>query len=188
MNVRGRIKVYKQDKGYGFITDNESRDVFFHVNQVKSLNEIEKGCFVEFDVAENERGLYATNITIIKKKKFMLFGDVRIKVTNIKNYGIDSWEEAYEYKFTKKEMDERKKSQGIGEKTLIGLLNVMSAVSSFSDGFSGFYGLSESEKRYRARKKLYVTTYQNDNFEFIDKFANFDIDEKIKELDEELNN
>lgn len=38
MNVCGRIKIYKQDKGYGFITDIERRDMFFNISQVKSLS------------------------------------------------------------------------------------------------------------------------------------------------------
>lgn len=182
--MRGRVKTYKDEKGYGFITDSEGRDLFFHITQLQSLDKIEIGAMVEFEVKENEKGLYATDIHIIHKVSFISFDNVRIKASNIKNYGMSTWEERYEYKFSDVEMKQRRKEEKKGDKAFRGVYNV---VSVFTLGAMGFAGLKDSETRYKTRKKLYVTTYQNDNYEFFDTEVKFNLEDKLKELDDCFN-
>ena len=37
---KGTIKLFKKDKGYGFIKDNTGRDIFFHVSSLKDKKEV----------------------------------------------------------------------------------------------------------------------------------------------------
>ena len=64
----GTIKWFNADKGFGFIAPEDgSDDVFAHFSGInsggfRSLNEGDK---VEFEVQQGDRGLQATNITVI---------------------------------------------------------------------------------------------------------------------------
>ena len=56
--MKGKVKWFNADKGYGFIVSEEGKDVFVHFSAIvaegyKSLNE---GDDVSFDVEEGERG------------------------------------------------------------------------------------------------------------------------------------
>ena len=60
----GTVKWFNAEKGFGFITKEEGKDVFAHFSQIqkdgfKSLEECEE---VEFDVVEGDKGLQAENI------------------------------------------------------------------------------------------------------------------------------
>lgn len=64
---RGTVKWFNNQKGYGFISDEEGNDVFVHFSGLnmdgyKSLNEGEE---VEFDVVEGAKGPQAANVTRI---------------------------------------------------------------------------------------------------------------------------
>ena len=61
----GKVKWFSQEKGYGFIQQDNGADVFVHHSQIQStgfrtLNEGER---VEFDVIEEPKGLKAQNVT-----------------------------------------------------------------------------------------------------------------------------
>ncbi len=45
---KGTIKLFKKDKGYGFITDNMGRDIFFHISSLKGKKEAETNEEVSF--------------------------------------------------------------------------------------------------------------------------------------------
>ena len=60
----GKVKWFNPRKGYGFISDDQGRDVFVHYANIagegyKTLNE---GQPVSFDVVEGEKGLRAENV------------------------------------------------------------------------------------------------------------------------------
>ena len=59
--MNGTVKWFNGDKGYGFITGEDGKDVFAHFSQIqgtgfKSLDENQK---VTYDVANGQRGLQA---------------------------------------------------------------------------------------------------------------------------------
>ena len=64
----GTVKWFNGEKGFGFIAPEDgSDDVFAHFSGInsggfRSLNEGDK---VEFEVQQGDRGLQATNITVI---------------------------------------------------------------------------------------------------------------------------
>lgn len=62
--MKGTVKMFNADKGYGFIRTEDGKDVFFHYSSLimDSYKTAEKGEQVEFEIEETERGLRATNI------------------------------------------------------------------------------------------------------------------------------
>ena len=60
----GKVKRFNKVKGFGFITTEDSRDVFFHYSQLlmDGYKTISEGATVEFDLVEGDRGLQAQNI------------------------------------------------------------------------------------------------------------------------------
>jgi len=63
--ARGKVKWFSNQKGYGFITREDGKDVFVHYSAVKgdgykSLNE---GDEVEFDVTQGPKGEQASNVS-----------------------------------------------------------------------------------------------------------------------------
>ena len=61
---KGTVKWFNNQKGYGFITDENGKDVFVHYSglQMEGFKSIEEGASVEFDVAEGEKGPQAVNV------------------------------------------------------------------------------------------------------------------------------
>jgi len=63
--MEGRIKFFKQDKGFGFIIGEDEKDYFFHITGFREQPEnVSKDDAVTFDVVENNRGLQAVNIEL----------------------------------------------------------------------------------------------------------------------------
>ena len=64
----GKVKRFNKVKGFGFITAEDGRDVFFHYSQLlmDGYKTIPEGASVEFDLVEGDRGLQAHNIQEIK--------------------------------------------------------------------------------------------------------------------------
>lgn len=64
-NFTGVVKWFDNERGYGFISTNEGKDVFVHHAQVKekSFNkDLHEGEPVDFDIREDEEGLIAINV------------------------------------------------------------------------------------------------------------------------------
>ena len=62
--MKGTVKMFDKEKGYGFIRAEDGRDYFFHysVLVMDDYKTAEKGENVEFDPVESERGLRAGNV------------------------------------------------------------------------------------------------------------------------------
>ncbi len=91
----GMVQMYNEDKGFGFISC-DGKNIFFHISDVKKgKNSIGKGLHVRFEIGENEKGEKAINVEIINEPKFIAIGDVRLKMSNIKEYGISTGEPKY---------------------------------------------------------------------------------------------
>lgn len=63
--MKGKVKWFNAEKGYGFIVSEEGKDVFVHFSAIVSdgYKTLEEGQEVTFDVEEGERGQLAKNVT-----------------------------------------------------------------------------------------------------------------------------
>ncbi|QSB13237.1 cold-shock protein [Natronosporangium hydrolyticum] len=64
--AQGTVKWFNDDKGYGFIAQENGEDVFVHFSAIKatgfrSLSENQR---VEFDITQGPKGPQAENVTI----------------------------------------------------------------------------------------------------------------------------
>lgn len=109
--MKGIIKSYNRQKGYGFITTEDESDIYFHISQIKN-SEItpEEGLCVLFDTQNTHRGIQATHILIkcpSSYSQFIALGDMRIKCSNIKEYGIQNQSEDFLKQYDYAEQIER---------------------------------------------------------------------------------
>lgn len=58
---KGKVKFFNMSKGFGFITQNEGDDIFFHVSELRS-GEANQGDQVEYEISEGRKGPCAMNI------------------------------------------------------------------------------------------------------------------------------
>ena len=65
--MKGTVKWFNGEKGFGFITTEDGKDVFAHFSQNKKdgFKTLEEGQAVEFDVVEKEKGPQAENIVTL---------------------------------------------------------------------------------------------------------------------------
>ena len=63
--MKGTVKWFNAKKGFGFISDEEGKDVFVHFSalQMDGFNVLEEGDEVEFEVIDGEKGPQAANVT-----------------------------------------------------------------------------------------------------------------------------
>lgn len=65
--MRGNVKWFNNDKGYGFIEYLDGEDIFVHYSAIKQngYKTLTEGQLVEFDLVQTEKGLQATNVIAV---------------------------------------------------------------------------------------------------------------------------
>jgi CspA family cold shock protein len=63
---KGKVKWFNRERRYGFITQEDGRDIFFHQNDVVNKMVLEEGQEVEFEVARGPKGPYAVNVRPVR--------------------------------------------------------------------------------------------------------------------------
>lgn len=62
---KGIVRRFNNQRGFGFISDSEGKDVFVHYTGIneEGFKSLEEGQEVEFDVIQGEKGPQAVNVT-----------------------------------------------------------------------------------------------------------------------------
>ncbi|MBP3622118.1 MAG: cold-shock protein [Lachnospiraceae bacterium] len=65
--TKGTVKWFNDQKGFGFITDENGKDVFVHFTglNMEGFKTLKENQAVEFDVVDGEKGPQAVNVTVI---------------------------------------------------------------------------------------------------------------------------
>lgn len=62
--MKGTVKWFNAEKGYGFISTEGGEDVFVHFSAIQTdgFKSLEEGQAVEFDISDGNRGPQAANV------------------------------------------------------------------------------------------------------------------------------
>ena len=62
----GKVKWFNAEKGFGFITSEEGKDIFVHFSAIQAdgYKTLEEGQTVDYDVVETDRGQQAQNVVV----------------------------------------------------------------------------------------------------------------------------
>lgn len=65
--MTGTVKWFNAEKGFGFITGEDGKDVFAHFSQINAqgYKSLQEGQQVSYDVTQGPKGPQAENITIL---------------------------------------------------------------------------------------------------------------------------
>ena len=66
--ARGRVKWFSEEKGYGFIENEEDgEDLFVHFSEIvdEGFKSLEEGAKVEFEVIDGRRGKQASKVEVV---------------------------------------------------------------------------------------------------------------------------
>jgi CspA family cold shock protein len=62
----GKVKFFNEEKGYGFVIEDETNNEYFvHITEVSNADVLKEGDTIEFEVAESEKGKNAVSVTVV---------------------------------------------------------------------------------------------------------------------------
>lgn len=67
--MRGRVKWFNNEKGYGFIDYKENEDIFVHYSAINQdgFKTLTEGQYVEFNLLETAKEYQALDVVVIKE-------------------------------------------------------------------------------------------------------------------------
>ncbi|CAI1532210.1 Cold shock-like protein [Serratia fonticola] len=86
MTMNGKITTFFEDKGFGFITDENGENRYFHVIKVQNPELIKKNALVTFEPTNNTKGPSAYAVKVQAPSKYITIANERIKISSIKSF------------------------------------------------------------------------------------------------------
>jgi len=67
--MKGRVKWFNNEKGYGFIDYHEGEDIFVHYSAINQdgYKTLSEGQYVEFNLLETAKGYQALDVVLLKE-------------------------------------------------------------------------------------------------------------------------
>lgn len=158
MAMNGTITTWFEDKGFGFIKDENGDNRYFHVIKVANPDLIKKDAAVTFEPTTNNKGLSAFSVKVIPDSKYIFIAGERLKLTSIKSFVVYSEEEPVDTRIDK-------------ENTVLSVGILMNNIKPKTDVMPD---------EMRSVKKLAVTTFQGTTLIFTED--EIDIDAAVKML------
>ncbi|WP_226568625.1 cold-shock protein [Mangrovibacter yixingensis] len=158
MTMKGTITTWFQDKGFGFIKDENGDNRYFHVIKVSNPELIKKDAAVTFEPGTNNKGLSAFAVKVAPESKHLYIAGERVKLTSIKSYLVYSEEEPADTRIDK-------------ENAVLSVGILMNSIRPKSAQKTG---------EMRSVKKLVITTFQGTTLIFTED--EIDIDATVKML------
>lgn len=71
MRVTGKVKWFNDNKGFGFIEQDQGQDIFVHYSEIQGdgYRTLSEGELVEFEVRESPKGPQATGVIKVTAKE-----------------------------------------------------------------------------------------------------------------------
>ena len=158
MAMNGTITTWFEDKGFGFIKDENGDNRYFHVIKVANPELIKKDAAVTFEPTTNNKGLSAFAVKVIPESKYIYIAGERLKLTAIKSYLVYSEEVPADTRIDK-------------ENAVLSVGALMNSIKPKSATKPG---------EMRSLKKLAITTFQGTTLIFSED--EIDIDATVKLL------
>ena len=158
MAMNGTITTWFEDKGFGFIKDENGDNRYFHVIKVANPDLIKKDAAVTFEPTTNTKGLSAFSVKVKPDSKYIVIAGERLKLTSIKSFVVYSEEEPVDTRIDK-------------ENTVLSVGLLMNNIKPKTD---------VKPDEMRSVKKLAVTTFQGTTLIFTED--EIDIDAAVKML------
>ncbi|MFG6653872.1 cold-shock protein [Scandinavium sp. M-37] len=158
MAMHGTITTWFEDKGFGFIKDENGDNRYFHVIKVANPELIKKDAAVTFEPTTNNKGLSAFAVKVAPESKYIYIAGERIKITSIKSYLVYSEEVPADTKIDK-------------ENAVLSVGVLMNSIRPKAEAKTG---------EMRTVKKLVVTSFQGTTYIFSED--EIDIEETVKLL------
>lgn len=156
--MNGTITTWFEDKGFGFIKDENGDNRYFHVIKVANPDLIKKDAAVTFEPTTNNKGLSAYAVKVIPESKYIYIAGERLKLTSIKSYLVYSEEVPADAPIDK-------------ENTVLSVGMLMNSIRPKSAAKPG---------EMRSLKKLAITTFQGSTLIFSED--EIDVDATVKML------
>ncbi|CAM3615002.1 cold-shock protein [Rouxiella silvae] len=156
--MNGVITTWFEDKGFGFIKDENGDNRYFHVIKVANPDLIKKDAVVTFEPTTNNKGLSAFAVKVAPESKHIHIAGERIKITSIKSFLAYSEEVPADSKIDK-------------ENAVLSVGLLMNRIKPKDE---------ETKAETRTMKKLLVTTFQNTSYVFSED--EIDVDATVKIL------
>ncbi|WP_431296979.1 cold-shock protein [Rahnella sp. PAMC 25559] len=156
--MNGVITTWFEDKGFGFIKDENGDNRYFHVIKVANPELIKKDAVVTFEPTTNKKGLSAFAVKVEPESKYIFIAGERIKITSIKSFLAFNEEVPGEAKIDK-------------ENAVLSVGLLMNRIRPQEE---------EKKAEMRTMKKLLITTFQNSTYVFTED--EIDVDATIKTL------
>ncbi|HIW21156.1 MAG TPA: cold shock domain-containing protein [Candidatus Dorea intestinavium] len=158
MAMNGIITKWFEDKGFGFIKDENGDNRYFHVIKVANPALIKTDANVTFEPTTNTKGLSAYAVKVIPDSKYVYIAGERVKLTSIKSFRIYSEDVPVDTHINK-------------ENTVLSVGTLMNSIRPKS---------ADGANNVRTLRKLAITTMHGTEIIFTED--ELDIDETVKAL------